>query len=265
MTKLFASIAVIAALIFSPNIMSQNEGAKMSEPRLTPKVIIFDVNETLLDLEAMRSSVGDALGGRNDLLPYWFSKMLHYSLVDTLNGEYRDFAEVGAGALIMVAEEEGIELTFDEAKAAITGPITSLPPHSDVKPGLTALKSQGFKLVSLTNSSDAGVAKQFEYAELTAYFERRMSVQDVKAFKPAPITYNWALEELGVQPEEALMVAAHSWDLAGAKAQGLQTAFIARPGAKLYPNVSRPDYIVSSVTELSDVLRAQSNSASESE
>lgn len=265
MTKIFAAIAVITALVFSPNINAQNEEAEMSKPSPTPKVIIFDVNETLLDLEAMRSSVGDVLGGRDDLLPYWFSTMLHYSLVDTLNGEYRDFAEVGAGALIMVAEGEGIELTFEEAKAAITGPITSLPPHADVKPGLSALKDQGFKLVSLTNSSNAGVTKQFENAGLTDYFERRMSVEDVKAFKPAPITYNWALEELGVQPEEALMVAAHAWDLAGAKAQGLQTAFIARPGAKLYPNVSRPDYIVSSVTELSDLLKAQSDSVSESE
>ncbi len=264
MTKIFASITVITALVFSPNSIAQNEEGEMSKPSPIPKVIIFDVNETLLDLEAMRSSVGEALGGRDDLLPYWFSTMLYYSLVDTLNGEYRDFAEVGAGALIMVAEGEGIELTFEEAKAAITGPITSLPPHKDVKPGLTALKDQGFRLVSLTNSSNAGVAKQFENAGLTAYFERRMSVEDVKAFKPAPVTYNWALAELGVEPEEALMVAAHAWDLAGAKAQGLQTAFIARPGAKLYPNVSRPDYIVSSVTELSDVLKAESNSASES-
>ena len=49
-----------------------------------PKVLIFDVNETLLDLTSMRSSVGEALGGREDLLPLWFSTMLHYSLVSTV-------------------------------------------------------------------------------------------------------------------------------------------------------------------------------------
>ncbi len=85
MNKFFASIAILTALVFSPNSIAQHEGAEMSKPSPTPKVIIFDVNETLLDLEAMRSSVGDVLGGRDDLLPYWFSTMLHYSLVDTLS------------------------------------------------------------------------------------------------------------------------------------------------------------------------------------
>lgn len=54
---------------------------------IKPKVIIFDVNETLLDLAPLKKSVGQALGGREDLLPLWFSTMLHYSLVETLSDE----------------------------------------------------------------------------------------------------------------------------------------------------------------------------------
>jgi 2-haloacid dehalogenase len=50
------------------------------------------------------------------------------------------------------------------------------------------------------------------------------------------------------------MIAAHAWDLAGAKTAGLQTAFIGRPGATLYPNVARPDYVVDSLTELTALL-----------
>ena len=43
-------------------------------PTITePKVILFDVNETLLDLKGLQASVGKALGGREDLLPLWFS------------------------------------------------------------------------------------------------------------------------------------------------------------------------------------------------
>jgi len=46
-----------------------------------PKVIFFDVNGTLLDLAPLKSSVGAALGGREDLLPLWLTALLHYSLV----------------------------------------------------------------------------------------------------------------------------------------------------------------------------------------
>ena len=51
-----------------------------------PKVIIFDVNETLLDLAPLRISVGQALEGHEEFLSLWFSTMLHYSLVETLTG-----------------------------------------------------------------------------------------------------------------------------------------------------------------------------------
>ncbi len=63
------------------------------------------------------------------------------------------------------------------------------------------------------------------------------------------------LKDLGVKPEEVLMVAAHAWDLAGAKNVGLQTAFVARPGKTLYPNLAKPDYVVNDLLELKDVMR----------
>lgn len=217
-----------------------------------PKILIFDVNETLLDLEDMRTSVGGALGGRADLLPLWFSTMLHYSLVDTVTGDYHDFGQIGTAALLMVAEKEGIALEPAAAKAAITGSITKLPPHPDVKAGLTKLAADGYRIASLTNSSNAGVAAQFAHAGLTEFFEKRLSIEDIRLFKPDLRTYAWALKQLGVQPHEAMMVAAHAWDLAGAKAAGLQTAFIQRPGATLYPNVAIPDLIV---TDLDDLAR----------
>ena len=64
-----------------------------------PKVIIFDVNETLLDLAPLKTSVGKALGGRKEFLPLWFSMMLHYSLVETLSEHYHSFGEIGTAAL----------------------------------------------------------------------------------------------------------------------------------------------------------------------
>ncbi|MDV7211291.1 HAD family hydrolase [Azotobacter beijerinckii] len=87
-----------------------------------PKVIFFDVNETLLDLESMRQSVGAALGGRQDLLPLWFSTMLHHSLVESATEQYHDFGTVGTAALMMVAKNNGIALTEQQARSTIVPP-----------------------------------------------------------------------------------------------------------------------------------------------
>lgn len=70
---------------------------------IRPKVLFFDVNETLLDLSAVKKEVGNALGGREDLLPLWFTTMLQYSLVVSASGTYEPFGHIGAAALQMVA------------------------------------------------------------------------------------------------------------------------------------------------------------------
>lgn len=232
-------------------------GNVMAEQTLEtkPKVIIFDVNETLLDLESMRTSIGEALGGREDLLPLWFSTMLHHSLVTTATGDYQDFGKIGVASLLMVAQNNNIKLDAEKAKTAIATPLLSLPAHPDVKGSLQALKDKGYKLVSLTNSSNNGVKTQFENAGLTDFFDARYSIEDIKIYKPDLRAYEWALEKLGVKPDEALMVAAHGWDVAGAKAAGLNTAFIARPGKALYPLAQKPDFNVKDLTELVTLLK----------
>tara|TARA_R110002072_G_scaffold273413_2_gene434313 strand:+ start:47246 stop:48052 length:807 start_codon:yes stop_codon:yes gene_type:complete len=239
-----------------PSTSQSNQDKTMSnnsQPR--PKVIIFDVNETLLDLTPLKTSVGKALNGREDLLPLWFSTMLHYSLVETLSDNYHSFGEIGTAALMMVAETQGIELLHEDAREAIVTPLRSLPPHPDVIAGLKALNEDGFRIVSLTNSSAVGVETQFKNAGLTDVFEKRYTIETVRKYKPHPDTYRMVLSDLGVQPAEVLMVAAHAWDLAGARNVGLQTAFVRRPGKTLYPNVARPDYVVSDLAELVKLLR----------
>jgi len=220
-----------------------------------PTLLIFDVNETLLDLAPLKTSVGKALGGREEFVPLWFSTMLHYSLAETLSGNYHSFGEIGIAALKMVAETQGTELKHQDARDAVVTPLVSLPPHHDVVTGLKMLSENGFRTVSLTNSSAEAAETQLRNAGLTELFEKRYSVERVKVYKPHPDTYRMVINDLGVTPEEGMMVAAHAWDLAGAKNVGLQTAFIARPGTALYPNVAKPDYVVNDLPELVKHLR----------
>jgi len=259
LSRLCCATAVGISLLSSP-VFAQTETRGAAQPDKNtamsarelraPKVIFFDVNETLLDLTAMRSSVGEALGGRDDLLPLWFSTMLHHSLVDSTTGRFHTFGEIGVASLLMVAEIEGIELTKAQAKTAIVTPLRSLPPHPDVRDGLQALKNKGYKLVSLTNSSNQGVYTQFKNADLLSYFDERLSVEDINLYKPDTRTYEWAIEKMGIAAEDAMLVAAHGWDIAGAKQAGWQAAFIARPGKVLYPLAIAPDTVVSGLDEL---------------
>ncbi|AMN11609.1 haloacid dehalogenase type II [Alteromonas sp. DY56-G5] len=259
LSRLCCATAVGISLLSSP-VFAQTDTRSAAQPDKNtamsarelraPKVIFFDVNETLLDLTAMRSSVGEALGGRDDLLPLWFSTMLHHSLVDSTTGRFHTFGEIGVASLLMVAEIEGIELTKAQAKTAIVTPLRSLPPHPDVRDGLQALKNKGYKLVSLTNSSNQGVYTQFKNADLLSYFDERLSVEDINLYKPDTRTYEWAIEKMGIAAEDAMLVAAHGWDIAGAKQAGWQAAFIARPGKVLYPLAIAPDTVVSGIDEL---------------
>ncbi|MBU2929374.1 haloacid dehalogenase type II [Winogradskyella psychrotolerans] len=223
---------------FSANSEDQKESDENSS---RPKVLFFDVNETLLDLTAMKESVGKVLGNRSDLLPLWFTTMLQYSLVETVGRQYHDFGIVGSAALQMVAANHGISISEEAGREAILGPIRSLPAHPEVKQALGDLKEAGYKLVSFTNSSNKGVETQFKNAGLLDYFEERLSIEDMGKFKPHTDAYDWAARKMGIQPKECLLVAAHGWDIAGAVWAGWRGAFVSRPGAQLYPLAPTPE------------------------
>jgi 2-haloacid dehalogenase len=253
--RILLSLATAFFMLNASSAFAKDPANTAVQPPLTkPKVIIFDVNETLLDLENMRASVGKALNGREDLLPLWFSTMLHHSLVVSATGDYQTFGSIGVASLQMVAEINGIAITPEQAKTAILTPLRSLPAHPDVAEGLAKLKAQGYKLVTLTNSSLEGVTLQLKNAHLSQYFDANLSIESVGVFKPYLKTYQWAIKDLGVNADEALMVAAHGWDIAGADKAGLQTAFIRRQGKVLFPLAAQPDYKVLDVIELASIL-----------
>ena len=221
------------------------EGFRMARP----KVILFDVNETLLDLTPLKESVGKALGNRPELAPLWFTTLLQYSLVTTVAHQYLDFGEIGAACLRMVARNRGIDLSEENAKEAVA-PMRSLPPHADVIPALGGLRDAGYRLFTLTNSSKTAVADQMKYAGLTEFFESSLSVEEVGKFKPHADVYRWAAGRAGVDVSECLLAAAHGWDVAGAAWAGMKTAFVARPGQQLFPLVPQPSITIPTLAEL---------------
>lgn len=201
-----------------------------------PRVVVFDVNETLLDLAALDPVFADAFGSAATRRE-WFTQVLQSAMTATLAGLYRDFSEVGAAALEMVAERHGVALA-DEQRRAVAETMRRLPPHPEVPAALQRLQDAGLSLAALTNSPAATMAAQLDNADLARYFDQQISVDGARALKPALAVYRHAAQVLGVAPTGMLMVAAHGWDLAGAMSAGCGTAFVARPGQvreRLFP------------------------------
>ena len=224
-----------------------------------PSVLMFDVNETLIDIDSMAPLFARIFGDHRALRE-WFAQLVTYSMTATLAGRYTDFFALGQGVLQMLASVHGVDITDDDLRSVKRGMLT-MPAHPDVEDGLTALRDKGFRLVTLTNSppNPAGLTP-LEHAGLAHLFEQRLSVDACRAFKPAPAVYRYACEQLGVAPAECMMVAAHVWDTVGAQAVGFSGALITRPGNALLPipDLPQPAIVAS---DLRDFARQLTNTA----
>ena len=219
-----------------------------------PKVLFFDVNETLLDLTIMKKQVGDALGGNEALLSLWFTTMLQYSLVVSASGRYEPFGHIGAAALQMVAANQDITIPEDKARDIIVNAMQNLPPHPEVKEALAELKKEGYTLVALTNSNKESLKNKFENVGLTSYFDALLSIESVGKFKPFTDVYNWASTKMNVKPEECMLIAAHGWDVAGALWAGWRAAFVGRPGQQPFPLAPQTEINESDLNKIADIL-----------
>jgi 2-haloacid dehalogenase len=215
------------------------------------RILVFDVIETLLDLRPLRDPFIRVFG-ESAPLGEWFARLLHGSLVATVTDTYEDFGTIGRRALDGVAGRRGRELT-DKDREAILGTMGRLPPHPEVLDALTRLRSAGFPLATLTNSSEKVVRTQLEHAGLAGLFEEVLSVQEVRRFKPAPEPYLMAADRLGVEPPEVRMVAAHDWDVWGAMRAGCAAAFVARGGIP-FPLGDPPDIVGPDLTAVAEAI-----------
>ena len=205
------------------------------------RVCVFDVNETLLDLGALDPHFGRVFGDAG-VRRSWFLQVLQSALVATVTGVYSDFGAVGAAALDMTAEREGVKIS-DEDRRAILGGMRELPPHPEVPEALDRLRDAGLRLAALTNNTAEVAEAQLGNAGLSDRFEKILSADTVRRLKPAPEPYRAAAEALGVETAQVRLVAAHAWDVAGAMRAGCAAAFVARPGMVLDPLAEPPDVV----------------------
>jgi 2-haloacid dehalogenase len=226
-----------------------NEGVSVPDR----PIIVFDVNETLLDLESIRPTF-DRIFHDPAAMRLWFADLITYSEALTLAGVYVPFTDIGAAVLRMLAATRDIAIT-DADGAELTDRFATMPPHPEVPAALRRLRDHGFRLFTLTDNTLAISGRQLETAGVIDLFERRFSVDEtVRRDKPAPEAYHSVAAALGIDPGGICLVASHVLDTIGAGPAGWQAALILREGNAPLEVGPQPDYIGKDLDAIADLL-----------
>jgi len=210
--------------------------------------ILFDINETVLDLSSLKSRFRTAFGD-DAVTSVWFSMLLHTSTVCALTDVKTDFATLAGAMLDSIAARLKVDLSADD-RANILGGFANLPPHADVEKALIRLRSAGYRTIAFTNSSLKLVSSQIENAGLMKYYDEIVSVEKTGSFKPDTKVYRFVAERVNRPIGELRLIATHDWDTHGALSAGLLAAYIDRSGAPYHPLYIRPDVFAENMGDI---------------
>ena len=191
------------------------------------QIIVFDVNETILDIEVLNPFFQRTFGSAR-IMREWFAELILYSQALTLSGKYINFNKLAMSVLDMFAKGRAVTLEKHDI-ADFVNIMRKLPAHSDVPQALDMLRDAGFRMVTLTNSPAETSKLLLDQAKLSGYFEKQFSVDSVKKFKPSPDAYQMVATNLGVTLNQLRLVSAHTWDTLGATGAGCLSALVVRP------------------------------------
>ncbi|MGA4844076.1 haloacid dehalogenase type II [Streptomyces sp. G45] len=230
------------------------------------EVIVFDVLGTLVDeatglRAALRDAAlrpGEASGGTADaasvdaLLALW---QRHRATEERRIAEgrraYANSEAIDAEAAQRVADRAGLTDPAAVARLATAG--QRLPAWGDSATGLDRL-ARRFAVIGLSNASRTALLRLSAHAGLR--WHQALSGEAVRAYKPTPEIYRFAIDTAGRPPERMLMVAAHAWDLRAAQQRGMRTAYVQRPGGDPPTGADAFDWQCDGLDELAALLTA---------
>ena len=193
------------------------------------RALVFDVFGTLVDwrtgiAEAFRAS--GVAGEPEELADDWRARYRPV-LAEVNEGSrpWADFDELHLETLDRLLADRGVDAT-DEERRRLVAAWHRLDPWPDVRAGLETLRRRHV-VATLSNGHTALLVDLARHGDLR--FDALLSAEMAHAYKPAPEVYRTGARLLRVDPAELMLVAAHPWDLEGARAAGLRTALLDRP------------------------------------
>lgn len=193
---------------------------------MTIKAVVFDAYGTLYDIQSVAEVTEDAFPGYGEIITQvWRIKQLEYSWLRSLMRRYRDFSAVTRESLAYTLRVLGLDYQ-DDAFERIIDKYLHLDLYPDALAALAALKPR--RLAILSNGSPEMLIPLVRNSGLDPVLDATISVDAKKIFKPSPEAYMLIEEELGTPPGEVLFISSNPWDACGAKAFGLNVAWIER-------------------------------------
>ncbi|HEY1836551.1 MAG TPA: haloacid dehalogenase type II [Rhizomicrobium sp.] len=221
----------------------------------TRPMIVFDVNETLLDLDTMEP-IFERIFGDRSAMRLWFADLILYSAALTVAGCYVPFTDIGSAVMKMLADTRGIAIG-EKDKKELTEKFSTMPPHPEVPDALRKLRDAGFRLFTLTDNLLEIQTRQLEHGGIADLFERRFSADGVRHHKPSRQAYGYVEKELGVEPRQLCLIACHTWDTLGAIAAGWDAALIRRSGNDVLEVGPQPSIVGNDLNDIADQLIAR--------
>ena len=226
--------------------------------KATVRLCMFDQYGTVVDMQSGLREVAAVFlrdkgwdGDPNAFVTWWRRTHFENSMIDALlQREHTSYREIGHMSVRQVMHRAGIAHTEEDIRFLVAA-IERLRCFPEVPAALQRLHTR-YKLVVLSNGDPDMLEAAKPYHGIP--FDAVLSVAAANAFKPHRATYEMAAARMGVALHEVLFVANHEFDCVGAKSAGMRTVFIDRRRRPFAHWPHQPDLIVSSMTELADLL-----------
>jgi 2-haloacid dehalogenase len=217
-------------------------------------LVAFDMFGTLADTASVARELEPACGDRaGEVAQAWRDRQLEYMFRVTVMGQFPPFADLTRWGLQRALAGVGIEVPPAEL-ATLAGAYERLQPFADARPALADLKDHDHRNVVFSVGPRSWLEQLAgSYREFVDGF---VSAGEAGVYKPHPGIYRHLLERTGTDAWSALLVSSNPFDIAGASAVGMRTAWCRRqPDAVFDPFGPPPDYVISTLTELAHILR----------
>lgn len=190
------------------------------------KAVVFDAYGTLYDIQSVAAITDEAYPGYGEIITQiWRIKQLEYTWLRSLMRRYEDFSVITRESLAYTLKVLGLKHDSGVFER-IMDKYLHLDLYPDAAAALAAMRDR--KLAILSNGSTGMLNALVRNSGLDRVLDATISVDSRKTFKPSPEAYTLIESTLGVSPSEVLFVSSNPWDACGAKAAGLNVAWIER-------------------------------------
>ncbi len=219
-----------------------------------PEVLIFDAYGTLFNVSGIRQRLETHFGAHAPALDQvWRQKQLEYTWLRGMMGTYLPFSRVSRDALAFACQQAGLPLTSTMTDDLMEH-YNYLPVFPEIPAALAKL-SRSCRLAILSNADPAMLDAAVDHSNLRQFFDRVLSVDAIRRFKPHRSVYEMPARELEVTQQQMAFVSANTWDVAGAKSAGLRAIWVQREDKPMDKLGQLPDHRIGGLDELGLAIR----------